>query len=65
MIRITVDTEEELNIVRRVLLTDSCSHNNCQGKYTSRCNECVEKYCENKVALYKKETVEIPQKVVV
>ena len=66
MIKISVDTEEELKIVRRVLETEACSHSsNCQGQHTTRCKDCVKQYCENKVGLYKKEVVEIPSPLVV
>lgn len=66
MIKISVDTEEELKIVRRVLETEACSHSsNCQGQHTARCKDCVKQYCENKVRLYKREMVEMPEDVVV
>lgn len=68
MIKIVVDTEEELNIVRRVLRTEACSHNTCSPVARidhSLCTECVENYCNDKVELYKIETVEMPKMIVV
>ena len=68
MIKIAVDTEEELNVVRRVLRDEACSHSQCHNlakQDTTLCAECVTKYCEYKVRLYKKEIVEIPSPVVV
>ena len=68
MIKIVVDTEEELNIVRRVLHVEACSHTPridlCKPDHL-QCDECVDGYCENKVILYKRETVEIRERVVV
>lgn len=68
MIKISVDTEKELNIVRRVLRDEACSHtacNNLKKQNSLVCDECVERYCENMVELYKREIVEIPERVVV
>lgn len=68
MIKVVVDTEEELNVVRRVLETETCSHSTCPDGVESRhirCGECVDKYCENQVILFKKEIVETPAPLVV
>lgn len=66
MIKIVVDTEEELNIVRRVLRTEACSHQNCHNlgkRDLTLCAECVDRYHNMKVRLYKNEIVEIPEKI--
>lgn len=63
MIRISVDTEEELQIVRRVLKSEACLHHNCQDR--CNCGECIDDYCKNRVALYKREVVEEPCPLVV
>lgn len=67
MIKIVVDTEDELTHVRRVLRTEACSHRTCPnfGKRCTLCAECVEEYCTNKVELYKTEKVEIPERFAV
>ena len=67
MIKIAVDTEEELNVVRRALLTETCSHMPDCTKTQTRvdCAECIDRYCKDKVCLYKKEIVEIPAPIVV
>lgn len=69
MIKIVVDTENELNIVRRVLRTEACSHTpsqTCQnhGRHDlTLCAECVDRYHNMKVKLYKNEIVEIPEEI--
>ena len=69
MIKIVVDTEKELDIIRRVLRNEACSHsstcNNLLKQDHSICATCVDRYCENNVILYKNETVEIRQEIVV
>lgn len=66
MIKIVVDTQEELNIVRRVLKTEACSHYTCHAEHTSTdCNECVVNYCAHSVKLYQREVVEEPCPLVV
>lgn len=63
MIKISVDTEEELQYVRRVLKSEACLHNNCNDRCF--CGECIDNYFENHVALYKREGVEEPAPLVV
>ena len=68
MIKITVDTVDELNIVRRILHTEACANRTCPNlgkRDTSLCAKCIDVYCENRVKLYKNEIVEVPEKVVV
>lgn len=65
MIKIIIDTEEELNIVRGILRDEACSHKPCTTPDSTRCADCVEDFCKNKVRLYKKEIVEIPASIVV
>ena len=68
MIKISVDTEKELNIVRRVLRDEACSHTSCNNlkrQDSSVCAECVERYCEITVKLYKREIVEKQERIVV
>lgn len=64
MIKISVDTEEELQHVRRVLKSEACSHN-CCPTYDKDCCVCIDTYCEDKVRLYKREVVEEPAPIVV
>ena len=63
MIRITVDTEEELQYVRRVLKSEACLHYDCHDK--CNCSECINIYHKNSVKLYKREMVEVPAPLVV
>lgn len=70
MIKITVDSTEELNEVREVLHNKSCStHHPCPylGSTSTDCHcaECVAGYYKDKVRIYKRETVEIPTPIAV
>ena len=68
MIKISVDTTEELNIVRRVLRDEACSHSTCHNlekRISTVCNDCINEYYTNRVKLYKREMVEMPEDVVV
>ena len=69
MIRISVDTENEISIVRRVLKSEACSHSsNCARTITEenfKCADCIEEYVKGKVELYKREMVEESVPIVV
>ena len=65
MIRISVDTEMELEYMRRVLRDEACSHNTCGHNDKTECFGCVENYFKDCVQLYKRSTVEIAFPIVV
>lgn len=66
MIKITVDTEEELNNVREALKDIACTNTTCSEQDLHiPCSECMGNYFKSKVLLYKKEIVEIPAPIVV
>lgn len=69
MIRIIVDTEDEISEVRHVLKDLACDHCSCPPdsscSYPDSCSSCVENYFEDKVQLIKREIVEEPIRIMV
>lgn len=58
MIKISVDTERELEYMRRVLRDEACSHSSCGRGDKDECPGCTDSYFKDKVTLYKREIVE-------
>lgn len=69
MIRISVDTEEELSRVRKVLQDVACWNGKCPSKDGNDkivdCRMCQDYFYKNRVLLFKREVVEEPAPIVV
>lgn len=68
MIKIIVDTEDEISTVREIIKDQVCDRCSCPPVWmgtTISCPPCVEEYCEGRIQLYKKEYVEEPVRIMV